>query len=133
MILHKSATSFLTLPVEIPHRIFGELDGTSLLLSVRNVCQRPRSTVDSYHHLTLDLTFLSKPDFHRLFTFIRPDCVIGLSLSDGGTTPGQIGVFLSLFDIRHFIRLRSLTLLRVRVRMRVFIFWVFSLVTRLAQ
>lgn len=110
---HKPVASLLTSPVEILHRIFNELNGTSLFLSVRDVCQQLRSTVDDYHHLALDLTCLSKPDFHRLFTFIRPECVTSLSLSDGGTTPGQIGVFLSLVDIRYFTRLRSLTLLNI--------------------
>ena len=106
-------TSLPTLPLEMLHRLFDVLDGTTILLSMRNVCQRFQTVVDTYNRYQLDLTSLSKPDSHRLLSIIRPEYVTGLSLSDGEMTPGQIGLFLSLIDIRHFTRLRSLTLLEI--------------------
>jgi hypothetical protein len=95
------------------HRIFDELDGATILLSVRAVCQPLRAATDNYDRYVLDFTSTSKPDFHRLLPRIHPDCVTGLSLSDSEMTKGQIGLFLSLVDIGRFIRLRSLTLLNI--------------------
>ena len=99
------------LPVEIVHRIFDNLDGTAVLLSVRDVCRRLRATVDSYNRYELDLTTLSKRDFCHLLLIVNPKYVNGLTLNDRGTTPRQIDVFNSLIDIGLFTELRSLTLL----------------------
>ena len=103
-----------TLPMEMIHRVFDELDGRTILFSVRNVCQRLREAVDNYHRYAFDCTSLSTPDSRRVFTLIRPECVIGLSLSDANTSPGQIGMFLSLVGISRFTRLRSMTLLSIQ-------------------
>ena len=98
-----------TLPVEILHRTFDDLDATTVLLSVRNVCQRLRVTVDTYNLYKLDLRSISKLDFHRLLALIHPQHVTDLSLTDRQTTPGQI-------DIGLFTQLRSLTLLKAEGR-----------------
>jgi hypothetical protein len=95
------------------HRIFDKLDGTTMLFSVRNVCQLLRVAVDNYHRHALDFTWISKPDFYRRFPLVRPGFVTALSLSDVKTTFGQIGLFLSLVDLHVFTRLRSLTLLNI--------------------
>lgn len=116
MSFRKHRASLPTLPVEILHQIFSELDGTAVFLSVRNVCRQLREVTKTHHRYELDLTSLSKPDFHRLLTLIHPDYVTNLSLSDGEMTPGQIDVFLSLVDIDLFSRLRSLTLLEIDER-----------------
>ena len=79
--------SLPTLPVEILHRIFSELDGTTVFLSVRKVCRQLREATKTHHRYELDLTSLSKPDFHRLFNLIHPEYVTGLALSDGEMTP----------------------------------------------
>ena len=107
--------SLSALPVEMLHRVFDELDGRTIFLAMRDVCQSLRAIVDNYHRrYALDFTSLCKSDFHRLLFVIRPEYVIGLTLSDEETTtPGQIGAFLSLVDISHFTRLRSLTLLHI--------------------
>ena len=109
----KDAATLLTLPVEMLHRIFDELNGTMIIMSMRNVCQLLRVAVDNYHRYALDMTSFTKPDFHRLLPLIRPKCVTALSLSDREPTPGQIGLFLSLVEIGVFTRLRSLTLLGI--------------------
>ena len=106
-----TTSTLLTLPVEMLHRIFDELDGTTTFLAVRDVSQLLRAAVDNYHRSALNFTSLSKPDFHRLLPLIRPECVMALALSDWEPTPGQIRVFISLIDIGLFTRLRSLTLL----------------------
>ena len=103
--------SLSTLPVEILHRIFSELDITTLFLSVRKVCQQLRAVVDTHHRYTLDFTSICKPDSHRLLGAIRPEHVTGLSLSNAALTPGQIDLFVRWIDIGLFTRLRSLKLL----------------------
>ena len=108
-----ASASLPTLPVEILGRIFDELDLPTILLSVRNVCQQLRTSVNIYYRYELDLTSICKPQFHRLLLHANPACITALSLSNDQMTPGQIGVFLSLVDISHFTRLRSLTLLDI--------------------
>jgi hypothetical protein len=105
--------SLLTLPVEILHRIFSELDGTTVFLSVRKVCRQLRQATKTHHQYKLNLTSLSKPDFDQLSTFIHPEYVTSLTVSDGEMTPGQIAVFRLVFDVDLFTRLRSLTLLEI--------------------
>ena len=112
----KAEATLPSLPMEMLHRIFDELDGTTVFLAVRDVCQRLRAAADNYRRYALDFTALSKPDFHRLLHLIRPKCVTALSLSDADTNPGQIGLFLSLVDLHRFTRLRSLTLLKIDCR-----------------
>ena len=111
---HTDAASLLTLPIEMIHRVFDELDAATIFVSMRDVCQQLRAVVKIYYRYNeLDLTSISKPDFHRLLRRVDPECVTGLRLSDGEMTPGQIGAFLSLVDIGRFTRLRSLTLLHI--------------------
>ena len=98
------------------HRIFDELEGTTVFLSVRDVCQQLRAAADNYHRYALDFTSLSKADFHRLLPLVRPECVTALSLSDEIMTPGQIATFRSHIDISLFTRLRSLTLRNIARR-----------------
>ena len=111
--IRTTAATLYTLPVEILHQIFDDLDGTTLLLSVQNVCQRFRAAVNTHHRYELDLTVTSQCRFHQLLVLIHPERVTGLTLTDRGTTPGQIGIFLSLIDIGLFTQLRSLTLLEI--------------------
>ena len=104
------SATLTNLPVEIIHRIFDNLDGTEVLLSVGDVCQRLRAAVSTYHRYKLHLIALSKSDFSRLLVRIHPQHVTGLTLNDQETTPGQIVLFRSLIDIGLFNQLRSLTL-----------------------
>lgn len=111
--LHKPMVSLPTLPVEMLHRIFDELDGATLFWSVRKVCRQLWAFVDAHHRYTLNLTSISKSDFHQLLCVIRPEYITGLSLSNGELTPDQIDLFVRLMDIDLFARLRSLTLLDI--------------------
>ena len=105
-----------TLPPEILHQIFDDLNSKTVFLSVRNVCQQLRAAVSTYHRYKLDFTTISKRVFHHLLVLIHPQRVTALTLNDRGTTPGQIGVFRSLIDVNLFTRLRSLTLLKIEGR-----------------
>ncbi|CAF1048912.1 unnamed protein product, partial [Didymodactylos carnosus] len=102
-----------TLPVELHYRILDHLDFETILFSFGHVCQRFRAIVNAYNQYEIDLSSISKSNFHAMCRLIRPENVISLTLSDGDKTPGQIGLFLSLFRIHQFTRLRHLTLIRI--------------------
>jgi len=45
---NKTSSSFHTLPVELIYRILDHLDGSAILLSLRNVCIRINAIIDTY-------------------------------------------------------------------------------------
>ena len=108
-----NTVSLLNLPVEILHRIIDYLDTSTILLSVSNVCVYLRAISTTYNRYQLNLTSFSKWHFHRICLLLEPMNILSLTLSDDNTTPGQIRLFLSLFNIDQFTRLRSLTLLGI--------------------
>jgi len=69
--------------------------------------------VNTYNRYELDLSSISKIDFHHVCRITRPENIISLTLSDSDMTPGQIGLFMSLFNIDQFIHLRTLTLIQI--------------------
>ncbi len=105
--------SLLTLPVEILYHIIDYLDTPIIILSLSNVCTYFRAISNTYNRYRLDFNSISKPDFHRICRLIEPENILSLTLSDDNKTPGQIRLFLSLFNIDQFTRLFSLTLLGV--------------------
>ncbi|CAF3479990.1 unnamed protein product [Rotaria socialis] len=106
-------SSLLTLSVELVHVIFDYLDTRTILLSLGYVCPRLRAITNTYERLILNFRSISKSDFHHMCRIVRPENVISLILSNDDETPGQIELFLSLFDTRQFIRLRSLTVFAI--------------------
>ncbi|CAF0748325.1 unnamed protein product [Adineta steineri] len=108
-----STISLYTLPIELIHHIISNLDIQTTLSSFRNVCKRFYTIVNGYNNYVVDLSSISKIDFHYIFRMIPIENIISLTLSDGDMTPGQINLFMSLFDINQFIRLRSLTLIQI--------------------
>ena len=105
--------SFEILPVEIHHRIFDHLDIQTILFTFRHVCRRFYSIVDTYRSYRLNFEEISQAKFHRICRIIPLEYVVALTLSDKDQTHGQIRLFLSLFNLNQFIRLRSLTLLQI--------------------
>jgi hypothetical protein len=59
-----------TLPVELIHRIFDNLDTETILFSIRPVCRSFRCIVNTYNRYVLDLQLISKPNFHVVFRSI---------------------------------------------------------------
>ncbi len=105
----KYNSSLLTLPVEILYHIIDYLDTPTIFLSLSNVCTYFRAISNTYNRYQLDFNSISKPYFHRICRFIEPENILSLTLSDDNKTPGQIRLFLSLFNIDQFTRLLSLT------------------------
>ena len=113
MMSSKPAASLSTLPIEVLHQIFDDLDAPTIIWSIRNVCQRFQAAADIYHRHTLDLTSVSKPVFQQLLNIVPPQAVTALTLFKRDTTPREVEVFRSLVNIDLFTRLRSLTLLNI--------------------
>ncbi|CAF1282231.1 unnamed protein product [Rotaria sordida] len=109
-------SSLDTLPVELIHRIFTNLDEQTIILSLRYVCKRLYMIVNVYDCYKLNFESILKFNFDRICQFIQPTNVISLTLSDQHITPGQIQLFFSLFRIEHFTRLSSLTLIDIEDR-----------------
>jgi hypothetical protein len=108
-----SITYFDRLPVEILHHIFDKLDIETILFSFRYVCKRFYSIANSYNSYKFNFESISKFNFYLICRSIPFEQVISLTLSDKDKTHGQIQLFLSLFNLNQFIRLRSLTLIQI--------------------
>ena len=106
----KIVPSLSTLPVELIYRLLDYLDIQTILLSVRYVSKKFYLISNSSNRYHLDLTSTSKSNFDLICHLICPKRVVSITLSDEDTTPGQIGLLFSLFQINDFPRLRSLTL-----------------------
>ena len=104
--------TFLSLPVELLHYIFDQLDIETILLSLRQVCRFFRSVVQTYDRYALDFRSISKSNFRLICRIISAQNVIAIRLADE-RTPGQMDLFLSLVRTRQLTRLRSLELLEI--------------------
>lgn len=51
--------SLHTLPIDMIYRILDHLDGKTLFLSIRNVCQYINAVIDSYYPYQVEFHFLS--------------------------------------------------------------------------
>ena len=108
-----SISSLQQLPTEILFRIFDDLDALTLLFSLARTSRRLRTLVHSYDRLSVDFTFLSKPQFHCLLNVINPHNVTSLTLAHHPETRYVVDIFCSYYRRRPFDRLRSLTLCRI--------------------
>ena len=108
-----STSSLDKLPVELLHRILDHVDPETALLSFASVCRYFRTIIHSYNQLKLDFRSMTKRAFHQVRHLIQPNDVTSLTLSNDHRTAGQISLFLSLFDIHAFTRLRSVTLIQI--------------------
>ena len=107
-----SKASLLTLPTEILHQIFNDLDTSTLIWSVRNLCRRLRVATVSYNQYTLDVTSMCISDLRRLLVVIRPENVTTLIFCGHyERTCRQIDGLCSPINIDPFDRLRSLTVM----------------------
>ena len=57
--------SILTLPIELVYRILDHLDNFDVLCSIRGVCERIDTIVDTYHRYQVNVFLLLIFDFHR--------------------------------------------------------------------
>jgi hypothetical protein len=62
----KVTPSLITLPIELVYRILDNLNGLTILFSVRNVCTRLNAIIDTYNERQVNFCFIVKPDFSYL-------------------------------------------------------------------
>ncbi len=105
----KVVPSLSTIPVELLYRLLDYLDIQTILLSFQYVSKKFYLITNNSNHYNLDLSSTSKNHFDLICRLICPEKVVSITLSDENTTPGQIGLFFSLFRITDFSRLRSVT------------------------
>jgi hypothetical protein len=105
--------SIETLPAEIFHGIFDNLDAETILLSIRPVCRLFRSLVNTYNRYVLNFKLMAKPNFVILCRLINPENIISLTLSNDRRTSNQITLFISLVSLHKLTRLRSLTFINI--------------------
>jgi hypothetical protein len=102
--------SIETLPVELLHRIFDNLDAETILISVRLVSRLFQTVVNTYNRYILDLKLISKLNFYLFYRLINPQNIISLTFSDNEHAIEQIDVFISSNRLPQFTQLRSLTI-----------------------
>ncbi len=84
---NKMSRSLLTIPVELVYRILDNVSERTIFLSLRNVCTRLNTIIDTYHRYQVNFSFISEVrfssfstcrsfnnesyfQFHSLFSFI---------------------------------------------------------------
>ncbi|CAF1236139.1 unnamed protein product [Adineta steineri] len=102
-----------TLPIEILYHIIDYLDIETIFFSFRSVCKHFYSIVNSYNNYDFNFESISKSNFNIICRMIPFEQVISLTLSNKDKTHGQIPLFLSLFNLTQFNRLRSLKLIQI--------------------
>ncbi len=65
------ASSLLTLPVELVYRILDNLSEEAIFLSMRNVCARLNTIIDTYRRYQVNSSFIMKLAFHYLQNIIH--------------------------------------------------------------
>lgn len=108
-----SIPSIESLPIELLHQIFDNLDVETIIISLRSVSKLFQSIVHIYDRYIWDFHLFSKSNFYIICRLINPQNVISLTLSNDERTSDQINEFISLVHLRQFTRLRSLTLLYI--------------------
>ncbi len=103
--------SLLDLPVEILHCICGHLDLLTILRSFRCVCRKLYAVIDTYNDYKLDITSMSMADFKLISHCVQPESIVSLIVCSQYRDTNQLDLLRSIFDIRQFTRLHSLTLL----------------------
>lgn len=101
------------LPVEIIYKILDELDVCTIFVSLYNVCHRLDNILSTYNQYHLNLKNISLKNFELISSRIRPEQVTKLTLSEDENSPEIVELFLKKFSIETFIRLQSLTLIRI--------------------
>jgi hypothetical protein len=107
----QSRISLLTLPAELLYRICDFLDTETILFSFRNVCKQLHAITNTYNQYKIYFHSMSEMNICRI---IRPENIVSLDFWDRNTEIDWIELFLSIFDIHQFTRLRSLSLHKIK-------------------
>lgn len=53
-----NSSSLITLPIELVYRILDHLNDITILCSIRNVCTKLNTIIETYHRYEVKLTFI---------------------------------------------------------------------------
>ena len=101
------------LPHNVIHIIFDFLRALHIVDSFLNISDTLNNALWTYGNYRIDFKSVRKRDFDLVCRHVRPDQVTALTLCDGDETPNQSHIFLSLFPIDRFCRLRALKLIKI--------------------
>lgn len=100
-------------PTELFYLIFDYFWAHEIFFSFTCLNRRINSIIKSYSAYHVNFESIRKCDFTQICQWIQPEQVISLVLSDKNDTSGQSKLFLSYFQIKQFIHLRSISLIKV--------------------
>jgi len=106
--------SLLDLPVELLYCICDHLDILIILRSLRCVCKRLYAVAGTYDRYKLNIASMSMSDLIFISHRILPESITSLIIYSKYTNTNQLEWFRSIFNIRRFTRLHSLTLLNIK-------------------
>ena len=112
MAVKQSNASLMNLPTELLHRICDFLDAETIVLSFRHVCVQLYAVSETYNRYKLRLNSMVKMNICRI---IPAGNVVLLDFGNEKNAMHRIELFLSLFDIHQFTRLRSLSIYNINV------------------
>ena len=98
------------LPAELMYRIFDYCDIHTILLSLRCVCRKLNAISSGYDRFELIYDLSSKFEFRVIPRLIDAQNITSLTIFSDHSSRHALLAFESLFEIRRFNRLRSLTL-----------------------
>ena len=108
MLATTTTATLLTLPPEVLHRIFDDLDTQTILLSVTLVCRQLHLIVNTYNRFKLKT--VSREQFVNISCHFPTENVISLTVCDDWAGLELEDGCCLVESLRRFTRLRSLTL-----------------------
>lgn len=100
-------------PVELLHIIFQYLSNCDVIWSFSDISTYVNDVLTNYNWQRLNFQSISKQRFDFICNRLNLTKITSLTLSDDITTPGQVRLFFSRFDLQELVNLRSLTLLSI--------------------
>lgn len=107
-----SILSLDNLPVELIHKILHYLHYHEIFTSVYDASSRMNDILNTYDRYVLNFQSISMSHLYLTLHHVKPERIVALTLSNMDDTPGQFQLFLSLFSIKQFVRLKSLDLIQ---------------------
>ena len=100
------------LPIELIHKILNYLSSNDIFISFYNINPSMNMILNTYDRYELIFQSINMSKFDLISHLVNPCQIISLTLSNMDDTPGQFQLFLSLFSIKQFIKLRTLQLIQ---------------------
>ena len=97
------------LPVEVLHRLFDDLDLSTLFFAVRQTCRHLRAVVNSYNRFSLHAPLISRRQLELLCRSIDPASIRSLTLNNDDQPFDSTALIFSYFQLRQLTCLQVLS------------------------